>query len=183
MKKIVLSFMLLFVIGTAHAGTAKSQSSMCKNNNFDSQQINILKKSFMYGKPFDLGYTLAAIAWQESIAGKYLINVNDPSFGVYHILISSAANRSNIKGLEVNRLAMALIRDQRLSASFAIKELLFWQGVLKPKDKDWSNVWAAYNGGYNYKSSQAQTYSKNISRKIKWLKTCLIRKSKHSTQS
>jgi hypothetical protein len=157
-----------------------SQSSVlpsnpiCKEERLSREQVDVLKRSYHYGSAFDMGYSLAAIAWKESSAGKYPINVNDPSFGVHHIYITTAASRANIKGVEINKLALALINDEKLSASFAIKELLFWQQALKKEDRNWKNVWAAYNGGYSYKEDAPQEYSKDIQKKIKWLKTCLI---------
>lgn len=159
----------------AQGDSALGVPAVCSKYKFDRNQIAVLKESYELGLPFGFGYTLAAIAWQESLAGKYLMNVDDPSFGVHHILISSASNRANIRGIERNRLAKAIIDNSKLSASFAIEELSFWKTELKGDNNRWENIWAAYNGGYNYKSDRAQAYSSSIGNKIGWLKTCLIK--------
>lgn len=162
----------VFASNTKAESSAKKalQSQSCKAD-LTPKQAKVLKQSYLYGKPFNLGYSLAAIAWHESLAGEYLINVNDPSFGVHHILISTAANRANVTGIEKNRLALNIVKSHKLSASFAIKELLYWQENLK--DNSFNNIWAAYNAGWNYKGSKGQYYASIIHDKVEWLKRCL----------
>lgn len=179
MKNIVTFFILLTLSFNSYAQnqTNKKHINLCTKYHFDDGQLNVLKLSYLYGKPFDLGYTLAAIAWQESVAGKYLINVNDPSFGVYHILISTAASRAKVRGLNKNLLAYNLMMNQKLAAAFAIKELLYWKTSLKRKEATYSNIWAAYNAGWHYNGRQGQRYSSNIQEKVRWMQKCFHFKS------
>lgn len=147
----------------------------CSKHTFNHRQKNTLKTSYILGKKHGLGFSLAAIAWKESLAGEYIINVNDPSFGVHHILISTASKRANVKGIARNKLAVAIMKDIRLSASFAVQELLFWKKYIKGQDRNWINIWAAYNGGHGYKKRIPNKYGRDIEKKIKWLRQCLIK--------
>ncbi len=156
--------------------TTKVSQEYCRKYQFNENQKKVLKASYILGSKYGLGYSLAAIAWKESLAGEYLINVNDPSFGVHHILIDTAAKRAKVKGIDINKLAMSIMGDIKLSASFAVQELLFWKSELEGKEKTWNNIWAAYNGGYRYDKKVPQEYSKDIKSKISWLSQCMINK-------
>ncbi|MBE0467913.1 MAG: hypothetical protein IBX55_00090 [Methyloprofundus sp.] len=162
----VISLVLLSPISEAK----DLKGTQCKVD-FSPSQIEVLTKSYRYGRPFGLEYTLPAIAWQESSAGEVLINVSDPSFGYYHALLSSAANREQIvSNSDLNKLAHALVKSIELSASFAIRELLFWKQV--HGEGEWSKIWASYNAGYNYDSTAGKRYSESILQKINYLKDC-----------
>lgn len=146
------------------------------NYPFDLQQESVIKKAYQLGVPSDLGLSLAAIAWQESNAGQFNINWNDPSFGPFHILIKTGATRAGIKGYYRKiELAQQLMFDIELGAAFATQELLYWKGRFKRKGQmRWHNVWAAYNGGNNHKGEDAQNYAKSIRSRIDWLKQCTL---------
>ena len=150
---------------------SKTRNNICSLHNFDKDQKKVLLDSYSYGKPFGLGYSLSAIAWKESSAGRNLENSSDPSYGVHHILLSSAMKRSGSE-FKRKKLAKMLKENHKLSAIFALKELVFWKKALNKKDRNWRNVWAAYNGGYRYKKRAPQQYAYDIAKKISWLKQC-----------
>ena len=153
----------------------KAQANTCEDiYDMSGQQRDTLVKSFIIGSEYDLGYSLAAIAWKESQAGKYLINISDPSFGVHHILITSAMKRSGMKDTSFNRNRMASkLLEHNVSAKFAIQELIFWKNKY---GEDWIKVWSSYNAGYNWKNGLQ--YSHDILLKIKSIRKCLIPNSK-----
>lgn len=180
-KGLLISTIILFSQSafSDELGQKKLSSSelkkYCSAYKFNNNQKKVLNISYALGKRHGLGFSLAAIAWRESSAGEYLMNLNDPSFGVYHILLKTAKKRTGIKGLKSNKLAYALTTNIRLSASFAIKELNFWKKTLKGSNRNWINVWSAYNGGFNYKKKIPQSYGKDIKKKVDWLATCYIK--------
>lgn len=165
-----------YTVDTSNASQKNKDSGYCNKYKFNANQKKVLKASYILGSEYGLGYSLAAIAWKESLAGEYLVNVNDPSFGVHHILIGTAAKRAQVKGMDINKLAMSIMGDIKVSSSFAVQELLFWKSELDDEEKTWNNIWAAYNGGYRYAKKIPQEYSKDIKRKITWLSQCMINK-------
>ena len=138
-------------------------------NLFLPKQKQVLQYSYEQGKPFNLGYTLAAIAWVESKAGKYRINLQDQSAGVYHCTIDQAIKRlPNLtdSNYDRNRIAQTLIDDDKLASAIAIEMLLEWKHI-RP---NWSDVVASYHGGSNYRSNRAQNYLQLIRNRIEVLR-------------
>lgn len=132
------------------------------------QQVT-LARSYQYGEPYNLGYTLSAIAWKESLAGKYKINYSDPSFGVYHNVIHQVARREGVTGgFAKNQLAQRLVDDDEYAASQAIAELQSW---LRYHKGDLYKSWASYNAGTDYE--YGLTYAADVKKKIGILKKCL----------
>jgi len=135
-------------------------------------QITTLVHSYWAGKPEGFGLTLAAIAWRESMAGEVLINHADPSFGPFHANIRSASVRAKAETtFRQNLVAQRLIDDFDYAAWHALEELKYWQSQY---GEDWQKIWASYNGGWNYRSPDAQDYAKDIRYKVVQLRTCLL---------
>lgn len=134
-----------------------------------AKQQYTLIKSFEYGRAYDLSYSLAAIAWKESSAGEFPINVNDPSYGVHGILITNALVYAGLKDTSFNRnkMAIQLVRDETLSAKFAVINLRFWQKV---HGNDWRKIIASYNAGYN--TGAGSKYAADIARKVRIIRQC-----------
>lgn len=165
----VISYTLAIVAGILVINNTRA-SSCGPVEALDQQQVQTLYQSYNYGKEYNMGLSLAAIAWQESNAGLYPINISDPSFGVHHILLSTAMKRSDVKNTNYHRNMLASkLLDHNVSASFAIKELQYWSKYHKG---NWSRIWASYNAGHNYKVGVK--YSNKIKEKVKMVKYCLI---------
>ena len=140
------------------------------------KQRDLLQVAYNYGKEHDLGYTMAAIAWQESFVGNEIvpINLQDPSAGLWHknirlALIESYSNKPQ-NGLRLNMMAQKLIDDLDFAASFAVADLKHWKEV---RNGNWMAVWASYNAGQKYQSSQGQEYAYGIKKKIQTLRRYL----------
>ena len=132
-------------------------------------QMGVMYKAYQAGKEHDMAYSLAAIAWKESSAGKYMINLQDPSAGVFHITINNALVYLKWKDTNFNRnrAAQLLIQDFQLAANFAMINLQFWKDQ---HGENWSKVWASYNAGWNWKNGRK--YSQDIANKIRMIKLC-----------
>lgn len=139
------------------------------------EQKMLLKKAYDYGKDHDFGYSLAAIAWQESFVGKRVvpINLQDPSAGLWHKNIHFALREMpNVpnNGLQVNMMAQRLIEDVEFAASMAVSDLSHWKEV---RDGDWMDIWASYNAGHSFRSQKGQEYATAIKKKIRILRRYL----------
>ena len=116
---------------------------------------------------------MAAIAWKESSAGLRLVNLKDPSAGVFHNTIRSVMGRHpELKNTNENRsiILQRLVEDMDFSAAEALSELEFWKS--EHGATAWTLIWQSYNGGYwalkpetkGYRESLA--YSKDINKKV-----------------
>ena len=141
-------------------------------NKITSNQKQILTYVYNKGKSYNLEHTLTAIVWQESQFGKFKINLNDPSCGIFHILPRSLINRTELNDTSWNRsrLCERLLVDNDFSFASAVLELKYWQNYWESKHV--TNVWrhtvASYNGGY--KASINSKYVQNIIKKIQYIK-------------
>lgn len=166
--RLILAFlmiiMLINILNEAEAGAIESCEDL---NSLSSQQKIVLENSFAYGYDYDLGYTLTAIAYKESGAGLWKINLQDPSAGIYHLSLKSVLVRLNIKdnGFNRNRVAQQLIDDDRFAAKMAIKELLFWRNI---HGDNWIKVFSSYNAGYG----ENMAYAMDIRTTIRTLMQC-----------
>lgn len=166
MKKTVLLSLLLSNL--AFAGEKESCEKV--ESKFNESQKRILSHAYAYGKPYDVGYSLAAIAWEESSAGEVLLNPKDPSAGIYQNHVVYALKREGIKNNYANRsdMLLQLATNELKSTAHGISELVHWVG----RRDSWKEVWASYNGGVNYKGKQARDYAEKVYSKLKTLKRC-----------
>ena len=140
-----------------------------------SEQKRILQFAYSYGKEHDFGFSMAAIAWQESFVGDEIvpINLQDPSAGLWHKNINIALEESDAipnNGLRLNMMAKRLIDNLEFAASLAVSDLEHWKEV---RNGNWIDIWASYNAGQNYQSSKGQQYAYAIKNKIKILRRYL----------
>ena len=170
------SILKLIVAGSISLNILLSTPLSAKTNleteykNLSNNQKATLMRTFYNGKSFDYGYTMAAIAWQESHFGKYLINLNDPSCGVFHVMPKYVGNRKNSKWTQ-SRICERLITDYKFSFSSALERLKYFENYWKSKGvkRVWSHTVSSYNQGFNYRKNSE--YLKAIKEKIRFLKT------------
>lgn len=138
---------------------------------FTAKQKDVLQTAYDYGSEHGMGWSMAAIAWKESSAGKRMVNWSDPSFGVYHVLLKNAAHSkgfsSDLEPLRAISVAARLVYDHDYSAKESLKVLKFWN---YQHEGDWIKTWASYNAGYNWTGPAGQRYTKDIQKKIRYLK-------------
>lgn len=149
-----------------------------KLDNMTQNQKEVLVQAYKFGEQYDFGYTMAAIAWQESCAGEHKVNLQDPSAGVFHTYIPGVfARHPNLKrnGFTENIIAGMLIKDDYLSASETIHELKYWR---KRHKNDWSKIVKSYNKGNSWLRDdearrKAEKYHSGIVAKVRQLKNRL----------
>jgi len=158
MSKILNKILILLLLVTALMGLSLEQEF----NMFTEEQYSIAIQSYGLGEPFGMGYTMAAIAWQESSSGTFLLNMNDPSAGVFANYIPSVLARHGIKDTQRNRNIMAqkLMNSIDLSAAEALSELEYWKSI--HGESSWPLLWQSYNGGFSYKSPGTSEYINSI---------------------
>ena len=153
----------------------------------DREQLYILDSSYLVGKDYDLGLTLAAIAWHESNFGKYMLNLADNltsrypgSYGPYHVSLKSIMAKFKHKNTWIaSRTAERLMQDLKYSQKWALNELLYWKRYWKSKRHPfvWSKMVASYNNGYNSNSTKkGRWYLEYIKRRVKALKAFLTQR-------
>lgn len=133
----------------------------------DESQWRVLYKAYDKGEPHDLGYTMMAIAWEESTAGKYRVNLNSHDFGVMQNSLKTAATRTNTKGYYAKmRLVERLIKDDDLSMDLAVEELLYW----KKHTKTWRHAVSGYNNGWAF--AKGTVYLNSIIKYVNMFMDC-----------
>ena len=165
--------MVKFILIIMTSMSLFSNSLVKELESLNTNQLVVLHNTYEAGKAFDLQLTMTAIAWHESHFGEVPINISDPSCGVFHNLLSSVANRHNIRLNNYNKniLCMKLINNYEFAFSESLNELLFWKSVHRKRSAKWSKMVMSYNAGYHYKNGKA--YLREIQAKVKALKVFL----------
>ena len=136
------------------------------------QQQTILW-AFETGKQFDLSYSLAAIAWKESLGGLVDINLFDKPYGscgVFHNNLKTVIGDMTpedhfiLNKFNLNKLCSKLQHNRDYSLMEAVKVLRCFQKKYK---NNWMKIWAAYNGGNAHPN---KNYAKDIYFRIQALK-------------
>ncbi|UFD98106.1 hypothetical protein [Vibrio phage BX-1] len=143
---------------------------------FGHDQLVTMQKAYDYGKPYGLEYSLAAITWKESSAGRHNVrietfkNTTKVSYSPFHILLRTAMVH---EGCETKRcasdIANKLMTNFDYAASHAVLVLQFWQ---RQHNNNWMKTWQGYNDGYQ-NSQDGRNYALNIKYKIAYLKQCV----------
>lgn len=173
----LLFFLVLagVLLGSEKEKVIIENKCVSKIDDMNDKQKEVLVKSYHFGLKHDLGYTMAAIAWQESCAGEYRINFQDPSAGIFHTYIPGVFNRHpHLKrnGLTENIVGEMLIQDDSFSARETLAELLYWK---KRHDNKWSFIVKSYNKGNSWLKNdeakkKAERYHAGIVKKMRQLK-------------
>ncbi|WP_104698012.1 MULTISPECIES: hypothetical protein [unclassified Helicobacter] len=145
-------------------------------SSFNENQTQVILDAYSYGKNDGFGYILAAIAWQESCAGEYLINFSDPSAGIFHAyipLVIKQYTKLKDTGFNRNLVGKILTQDKNLALKIALEQLLFWN---QKYSGDQQKIIKSYNKGTAWINNQssnklAQKYYDEITQKIQILKT------------
>ncbi|MDE6886779.1 MAG: hypothetical protein K2P17_07060 [Helicobacteraceae bacterium] len=162
----LITFFLFFIVFLYATPTNKCVGV----NEFSHSQKEIIAYAYNYGKKYDMGYTLAAIAWHESCAGEYRMNFADPSAGIYHALIPGVIRRYKMlkdTGFNRNVIGELLIRDDEFASKVAIDELMYWH---KTRNGNWKDIIKSYNKGFSWEKSEkmnvlAENYYESIKEK------------------
>ncbi|GAD19988.1 hypothetical protein [Helicobacter fennelliae] len=181
MKKFISVFLGIFLVGCVYSvGSPLAFPKIeCSNpKNFSKSQKDNLIYAYTFGAKQGMGYIMAAIAWQESCAGAYMMNFSDPSAGLYHAHIPVVIKYySNYKDSDFTRNVMGqmLIDDKDFASQIALSTLLYWYNYHK---KNLKNTIKSYNKGFKWEKDKtsnvlAESYYKSITKKIALLQSYL----------
>ncbi len=143
-------------------------------NHLSIEQYKIIVKIYTKKKDSIHLYSLLAIAWKESDLGRYLVNLDDPSAGCFHNLLSSviAREKRNNNSWVQSRVLEKLVTDFDYGLYHATAELNFWDKLYTEKPikglPNWRAVISSYNAGHTYKNGKA--YMLDIVERVKVLK-------------
>jgi len=111
--------------------------------------------AYKTGKLYGYGYTLAAIAWKESLGGLVKINLFDKPYGscgIFHNNLKTVIDFMKrehktfiVNKFNLNKLCTELQDRPEYSLIEAIKVLADAKRRYK---NNWIKIWAHYNGGY-----------------------------------
>lgn len=165
MKKLILGA-LLFISPLVSAVTCDDIKDMTL------EQHSSLRFAYGQGSYENLGYTLAAIAWKESFAGKWRVNYKTNDFGLYHVNIETAAKTLDIKNIyRKYELAQKLIFDDHLGSDLALSVLKHFAS------RGYRQMLMSYNRGNKWLKDESQKivaekYANDIANRVKILQTC-----------
>lgn len=155
LKTMLMVASVLLLASTTQANEPFTDCSLTK------EQESVVRFSYEFGKPVDLGYTMAAIAMRESLLGKYRINLSDPSAGVYHTTIDKGIAKLGWadNGFNRNRIAQRMADDIYFAADIALDTLVWWKSH---HNGDWRKTVSAYNGGHRGNPQYVDSIIQNI---------------------
>lgn len=166
-KNVLLGLILIFYIIMLKSYGQSIKQLDNELTHMSNKQLQILAKSYLEGKEYGVGWSLAAIAWKESQAGKYLVNLESKDCGVYQKNIPSYITGLDKKTTSflVNITCQEFITNRPLASSVAVSDLLYWK---KKRHNNWLKIWASYNCGY--KKHCGKRYANEIRKRIIVLK-------------
>lgn len=171
LKYISIGYVIGIFILIISSSDLRASEIDCKDfNSLERYQVVNLLKSIERGSEDNLGLTLAAIALQESMAGKYRINLKSKDFGLYQI------NAKTIEGIEkpLNDLQLSIfiqdtIFNDRIGVRYALNVLNYFK---KYHNGNWRKMVQSYNAGHNYRNGY--NYMIKISHNVKLIKRCML---------
>lgn len=99
-------------------------------DNLTDNQKQVIKDSYYIGLPYDLGYTLAALAIVETKAGAVLGDTTNKICGYHQVNVYIALKYSKSKGSS-KVLCEYLNVNSKLSSIMALDNLLYWKSTTK----------------------------------------------------
>ncbi len=136
-------FAIILTIGLLHA----QQTPSAWWQDASQAQRDSIRASYDWGKPYDLGYTMAAYDWHESGGGLWPVNLANLEFGRYHQRAYFLAKE--IYGQEPNiweqsRVAERLLFDLEWDRRQVLERLA---KTREKYDGDYMKVWSKWNSG------------------------------------
>jgi len=149
--------------------------------NMDMEQTTTLLYTYSKSAESGYGFTLAAIALNESYLGKDKFNIHDGmqykyvgSYGPYHALLNTVMKRHGYKSYyTANKIIDKLVHDREYARNEAMTELLYWKSYWEHKgvNRIWSHTVGSYNAGFrSIDSKYGREYRDRILVRIKAIK-------------
>ena len=170
MKKLVFIGMLVVSLYAHSVSYYEKQIQNC-----NEQQIRVAEFISYNAKQYNLKYTFLAIAFKESQWGKYKLNLQDPSAGLFHKLLPYYCMELHLKPNKWNesRLAEKLIKNDGEAFMVALSDFQrnykHFKFLGKNSNLSWRYAIQAYNAGVsNYKAGKG--YYREVVKIIKALR-------------
>lgn len=165
MDKLLVLLVLLFISHITYA------QDCAEYGNLSPIQKGRLEFAYHQGNPYDLGYTMAAIALAESSAGRFRVNLSSKDVGLFQVNSRTASKVLGVtnyyKRLELDQ---KLIYDDILNAYIALDVLTYFKKYHKG---DWKKMVASYNNGFKINTEKAKNYVDKVSKYVKVLQQCM----------
>lgn len=142
-----------------------------------AEQKAVIEYSKSRGSLYDLGDTLATIAWQESNAGVNVINAHSQDFGVYQGNYKTLCVQSGIQPgtFKCNQEVQKVVFNIEVAADHAIETLTWWRDYYRSREHK-KNVYElmvrSYNAGFSPSSKDADIYWEKFKKNYKLVKEC-----------
>lgn len=134
------------------------------------RQQEVLTIAHTTGAPYNLSYTMVAIAMQESRLGKWNVALGENSFSPFHVRIKHVLVDQNWKPTRFNknRAAQMLLDDDWYAARLSLGVLRWWHNY----QKTWVGAVSSYNGGHRGNPDYVEKIRNNIQhiQKCNWTK-------------
>lgn len=144
----------------------------------NQHQQQILTKAYHYGKPYNLGFTMSAIALAESNAGYWRLNYRSNDFGIMQISIVTASNHLGVTNhFRQMELAERLVYDDELGFYLALQVLEHFRGNRVVTNQVWREMIMSYNEGYTWRRHEtsmqkATQYANRVAGYVTMLREC-----------
>jgi len=166
-KRLLLLLIVSFSVLSARVISVKENLYYLEHK-LTKNQYEIMLLTYNSAKCYNLQWTATAIVWQESMFGKYKINLADPSCGYFHQLLPEYVSKL---GVRANSWNMSRACEQLLffDTSFSVF-------IDKFREKEQQCAIKGYRGAgkwrcavIRYNGAGKIEYYKNIVNKIKAL--------------
>lgn len=119
------------------------------------RELDRLAKIYEKAADTDYGLTLVAIAWKESRASSWPVNLDDPSCGPFHSKVTNVIRREGMEDTPFIRNVVCgkLINNMDFAIKHALYEIAYWE---KQHAGNWRKILAGYNGGHAGNPKYAQ---------------------------
>lgn len=169
----VVTFTLATCLATSSA-FATNDPQPCPSLN--EKQKTVLQQSYNLGKPYDLGYTLATIAFKESSAGVYLINAMTSDYGIFQGNVRTVCSQAGVyhTPFQCNLEIQRIINSIDIAAKHAIETLTYWRNYHQKRSEYamvYENMIRSYNAGFNFQ--HADEYWNTFQKNFHMIKQCI----------
>jgi len=173
-KRLLLLLIVSFSVLSARVFSVKENLYYLEHK-LTNEQYKVMMFTYKSAKCYDLQWTATAIVWQESLFGKYKINLADPSCGYFHQLLPEYVDKLGVRANSWNM-------------SRACEQLLFFETSFKVfidkfHEKEQQCAIKGYKGAnkwrcavIRYNGAGRTDYYRNIVNKIKALRIFFKRK-------
>lgn len=169
-------FFLILTFTVSCIISLSASSSVYRCPKLSTSQIHVLQDSYKLGQPHDLGYTLAALAFKESTAGKYKINAISRDFGIFQGNVETICKQAGVfhNSFLCNVEIQNVVNDIDLAAKHAIDTLTYWNNYHNNRAVShlvYEKTIRSYNAGFSF--NKATKYWTDFRLDFHMIKQCV----------